>query len=167
MAPANHLHNSFLARPTLSPISQTPSSLSNSLPCHRQQDTTVPRLYSHLLPTTQGRIHISDDRDRRSPGRHGRCASPSTRYDRSPPVAERVADPSCCRFYTTSRAGRTLPVPDADPTDKAELILTPPPPPLHTTHRLAEGDRSSLPLPERSSTFRCDHQAVPEALIVL
>ncbi|KAJ7895629.1 hypothetical protein B0H14DRAFT_3426238 [Mycena olivaceomarginata] len=88
------------------------------------------------------------------------------RYNRSPPVAERVADPFCCRFHTTSRAGRTLPVPDADPADEAELIPTPPPPPLHTTHRLAEGDRSSLPLPERSSAFRCDHQAVPEALVV-
>ncbi|KAJ7800676.1 hypothetical protein B0H14DRAFT_2615945 [Mycena olivaceomarginata] len=88
------------------------------------------------------------------------------RYDRSPPVAERVADPFCCRFHTTSRAGRTLPVPDADPADEAELIPTPPPPPLHTTHRLAKGDRSSLPLPERSSAFRCDHQAVPEALVV-
>ncbi|KAJ7905536.1 hypothetical protein B0H14DRAFT_3420707 [Mycena olivaceomarginata] len=45
------------------PISQMPSSLSNSLSHHHQQDTTIPQLYSHLLPTTQGR-------------RHGRRASP-------------------------------------------------------------------------------------------
>ncbi|KAJ7861249.1 hypothetical protein B0H14DRAFT_3445573 [Mycena olivaceomarginata] len=63
-----------------------------------------------------------------------RFADNSTQYDRSPPVAERVADPSCCRFHTTSRAGRTLPVPDANPANEAELILTLPPPPLHTTH---------------------------------
>ncbi|KAJ7692186.1 hypothetical protein B0H14DRAFT_3531594 [Mycena olivaceomarginata] len=89
------------------------------------------------------------------------------RYDRPTPVAERVADPFCSRFRTTSRAGRTLPVPDADPADEADLIPAPPPPPLHTTHRLAEGDHSSLPLPERSSAFRGDPQAVPEALVNL
>ncbi|KAJ7801945.1 hypothetical protein B0H14DRAFT_3884873 [Mycena olivaceomarginata] len=88
------------------------------------------------------------------------------RYDRPTPVAERVADPFCSRFRTTSRAGRTLPVPDANPADEADLIPAPPPPQLHTTHRLAEGDHSSLPLPERSSAFRGDPQAVPEALVV-
>ncbi|KAJ7838289.1 hypothetical protein B0H14DRAFT_3459556 [Mycena olivaceomarginata] len=67
------------------------------------------------------------------------------RYDRPTPVAERVADPF---------------------SDEADLIPAPPPPPLHTTHRLAEGDHSSLPLPERSSAFRGDPQAVPEALVV-
>ncbi|KAJ7812313.1 hypothetical protein B0H14DRAFT_3478941 [Mycena olivaceomarginata] len=115
-----------------------------------------PALDSQLLPTTQGRqatvgIHISDDRDRRSPGQHGRRASLII-IDTIRPM--------------TSHARRTLPVPDTDPADEAELILTLPSPPLHTTHRLAEGDRLTLPPPERSSTFRCDHQAVPEALIV-
>ncbi|KAJ7709144.1 hypothetical protein B0H14DRAFT_3525300 [Mycena olivaceomarginata] len=131
------------------PISQTPSSLSNSLPRHRARPYTHLRRSRPTLSSTWT-IRFSD----------------TPRYDRSPPVAERVADPFCCRFHTTSRAGRTLPVPDADPADEAELIPTPPPPPLHTMHRLAEGDHSSLPLPERSSAFRCDHQAVPEALVV-
>ncbi|KAJ7801120.1 hypothetical protein B0H14DRAFT_3885274 [Mycena olivaceomarginata] len=133
------------------PISQTPSCLSNSLPRHRQQGTMVLRLYSHLLPTTQGLY-----------------TSPTVETDALLDMndTQRVADPFCSRFRTTSRAGRTLPVPDADPADEADLIPAPPPPPLHTTHRLAEGDHSSLPLPERSSAFRGDPQAVPEALVV-
>ncbi|KAJ7804090.1 hypothetical protein B0H14DRAFT_3154155 [Mycena olivaceomarginata] len=146
------------------PISQTPSSLSNSLPRHRQQDTMVPRLYSHVgrskavytSPTIETDALLDMDDTLR---RHSTI--------RPVPTCGRARGrPFCCRFHTTSRAGRTLPVPDADPADEAELIPTPPPPPLHTTHRLAEGDRSSLPLPERSSAFRCDHQAVPEALVV-
>jgi hypothetical protein len=54
-------------------------------------------------------------------------------------------------------------MPDTDPEDEAELILTLPSPPLHKTHRLAEGDHLSLLLPEHSSTYQRDHQAVPEA----
>ncbi|KAJ7790242.1 hypothetical protein B0H14DRAFT_3501917 [Mycena olivaceomarginata] len=89
------------------PISQTPSCLSNSLPRHRQQGTMVLRLYSHLLPTTQGLY-----------------TSPTVETDALLDMddTQRVADPFCSRFRTTSRAGRTLPVPDADPADEADLI---------------------------------------------
>ncbi|KAJ7806693.1 hypothetical protein B0H14DRAFT_3483874 [Mycena olivaceomarginata] len=104
------------------PISQTPSSLSNSLPRHCQQDTMVPRLYSHLLPTTQGRIHISDDRDRHSP-RHGRYASP-TLHDTTGPHLWQSAWPTpsvavsirplapggpCPCLMPIQRRGRTYP----------------------------------------------------------
>ncbi|KAJ7683624.1 hypothetical protein B0H14DRAFT_3535079 [Mycena olivaceomarginata] len=149
--------SSFRARPTLSPLSKNTILPLELAPAPSSAGYNgSPGLDSQLLPTTQGRqatvrIHISDDRDRRSPGRHGRRASLI--------IIDTIRP-------TTSRTGRTLPVPDTDPADEAELILTLPSPPLHTMHRVAEGDRSTLPPPERSSTFRCDHQAVPEALIV-
>ncbi|KAJ7820220.1 hypothetical protein B0H14DRAFT_3472447 [Mycena olivaceomarginata] len=54
-------------------------------------------------------------------------------------------------------------MPDTDSADEAEHILTLPSPPLHTTHQLAEGDRLSLLLPEHSSIYRRNQQAVPEA----
>ncbi|KAJ7789444.1 hypothetical protein B0H14DRAFT_3162036 [Mycena olivaceomarginata] len=156
--------SSFRARPTLSPIPKRP------LASRTRFRAIVSRVrwfsgftltsflrrkaYTHLRrrPTLSSTwtIRVAD----------------TPRYDRPTPVAERVADPFCSRFRTTSRAGRTLPVPDADPADEADLIPAPPPPPLHTTHRLAEGDHSSPPLPERSSAFRGDPQAVPEALVV-
>ncbi|KAJ7333955.1 hypothetical protein DFH08DRAFT_965727 [Mycena albidolilacea] len=86
------------------------------------------------------------------------------RHDTTGPLLpERMDDLSCCRSQSPFHAGWTLPVPDTDPADEAELIPTLPSSPLHTTHRLAEGDRSSLLHLERSGTFRRDQLAMPEA----
>jgi hypothetical protein len=157
--------SSFQTRPTLSPPSETPCCLRTILTAGydgsrlsvSSYGATVSDLPCTHLRRTRPLLADTDDASH---------LYSSTQYDRSPPAAERMDDLSCRRFQSSSRARRTLPVPDTDPADEAELIPTLPSPPLHTTHRLAEGDHSSLLHPEHSGTFRCNQLAMPEPLNV-